>query len=263
MYNFLLSSFPAPTDIESGAEDEAVPMIVDSQSDGEGLMDDWITMNWPVPNARANGAGPGPGQVLIDLPQNIAFPSFIFFKIQLCFSIYLGKTWKTFRNVHILPYKMYLTFIIYFQQLVRPSENLEDVASAACLVCITSFENLMAFNDCTHMVCYTCFKNVERCPMCNTPRGRARGKQVNISNLLIVRRTDVESDFGLSPQVRAASQASGRRPADRTPAKFAAEADQDAIRQAQRADSDDEPSSQDFVAPIMEILQNCFHARLI
>ena len=55
-------------------------MIVDSQSDGEGLMeDDWITVNWPVPNAGANGAGPGPGQVLIDLPQNIEFPSFIFF----------------------------------------------------------------------------------------------------------------------------------------------------------------------------------------
>ena len=74
--------------------------------------------------------------------------------------------------------------------------------------------------------------------MCNTPRGRARDKQVNISNLLIVRRTDIESDFGLSPQVRAASQASGRRPADRTPAAIAAEADQDAIRQAKTADSD-------------------------
>ena len=83
-------------------EDEAVPMIVDSQSDGEGLMeDDWITVNWPVPNAGANGAGPGPGQVLIDLPQNIEFPSFIFFKVHLCFSIYLGKTLKTFRNVLI------------------------------------------------------------------------------------------------------------------------------------------------------------------
>ena len=85
MYNFLLSSFPAPTDIESGAEDEAVPMIVDSQSDGEGLMDDWITMNWPVPNARANGAGPGPGQVLIDLPQNIAFPLSFSLKINCAF----------------------------------------------------------------------------------------------------------------------------------------------------------------------------------
>ena len=102
--------------------------------------------------------------------------------------------------------------------------------------------------------------------MCNTPRGRARDKQVNISNLLIVRRTDIESDFGLSPQVRAASQASGRRPADRTAAEVAAEADQDAIRQAQRADDEDdedEPSSQDFVAPIMEILENRLRVRLL
>ena len=102
--------------------------------------------------------------------------------------------------------------------------------------------------------------------MCNTPRGRSRGKQVNISNLLIVRRSDVESDFGLSPQVRAASQASGRRPADRTAAEVAAEADQDAIRQAQRADDEDdedEPSSQDFVAPIMEILENRLRVRLL
>ena len=76
--NFLLYSFPAPTDLDSGAEDEDVLMNVDSQSDveveGKPLMeDDWVTLNWPVPNAGA-AAGPGPGQVPIDLPHNIAFP---------------------------------------------------------------------------------------------------------------------------------------------------------------------------------------------
>ena len=64
-------------------------MNVDSQSDveveGEPLMeDDWVTLNWPVPNAGA-AAGPGPGQVLIDLPQNIAFPLSFSLKINCAF----------------------------------------------------------------------------------------------------------------------------------------------------------------------------------
>ena len=87
--NFLLYSFPAPTDLDSGAEDEDVLMNVDSQSDveveGEPLMeDDWVTLNWPVPNAGA-AAGPGPGQVPIDLPHNIAFPLSFSLKINCAF----------------------------------------------------------------------------------------------------------------------------------------------------------------------------------
>ena len=92
--NFLLYSFPAPTDLDSGAEDEDVLMNVDSQSDveveGEPLMeDDWVTLNWPVPNAGA-AAGPGPGQVLIDLPPNIAFPLSFSLKINCAFPFTLA-----------------------------------------------------------------------------------------------------------------------------------------------------------------------------
>ena len=104
--NFLLYSFPAPTDLDSGAEDEDVLMNVDSQSDveveGEPLMeDDWVTLNWPVPNAGA-AAGPGPGQVPIDLPHNIAFP-LSFSLIINCsfpwtFSIYVGINLKTLQT---------------------------------------------------------------------------------------------------------------------------------------------------------------------
>ena len=243
-------------------------------SDADSVMEDnWISVAWPIPNSSS--ATVGPRQVLVTFSKSILLVlQNVQFTLQFLPSSnnYVPLVLK-FHPISLTKRSIFVDSIFNYFQIIRGDEHLEDVACAACPVCVCHYENLKSFHDCTHMVCVTCFEKSDRCPFCNTPRGRYHGKLTNVSNLLIVRKTDIASDFGLSAEVRAASAATGRRPADRTSLEEALERDVEAIRQAEldlaqrdlTDDDDDDATITDrdaMFAPIMDSFQEMIRSRI-
>ena len=100
---------------------------------------------------------------------------------------------------------------------------MEDVAVVVCPVCVVAHDNLINFDheDCSHTVCVTCFELVKECPTCKKPKSRnERGKKINVSSLMILRREDVESNFGVTQDMLEAANRVTRRPGDESDEEF-------------------------------------------
>ena len=102
------------------------------------------------------------------------------------------------------------------------------------------------------MMCKTCFDKLSPtspCPFCKTLKGYGQERLVNVSNAEISRRTDLDTEYGLTHAAREqylANVANGRRnPADMSEAEQAAERDREAIQQALRELHQDD----DFLLP--------------
>jgi len=105
--------------------------------------------------------------------------------------------------------------------IIGQAEDIEKVICVICSICCDYFDNLVAFDNCPHMLCQTCFDSIlphKGCPSCKKTKGPGPGKLINVSNLRLARKADVANDYGLRQETREASEAAvpGSRPADLT-----------------------------------------------
>jgi len=125
---------------------------------------------------------------------------------------------------------------------------MEDVAVICCGICWSYFEYLVAFKRCPHMICRTCYDRVDECPLCKTPKGTSLGKNVNVASCSIVRREEIQANFGVTTQdLQAAEAANGRRPADISDREWNEQLDREAINRALRHPNDSDTSDDDDV----------------
>lgn len=117
---------------------------------------------------------------------------------------------------------------------ILEGERMEDVAVIVCHVCLVAHNNLVTFQgaECPHLICRTCFDQVTECPYCKASKGDGPGKMINVSSLVILRKEDVESNFGVTQEMLDAAAQVTRRPGDESEYEFFQRRNQEAIREA-------------------------------
>jgi len=106
--------------------------------------------------------------------------------------------------------------------ILGENENINEVSTVICGVCIEEKERLVVFENCDHLSCATCLKklqdmgtatNPSKCFICRALLGRGPGKVVNVSTIMISRKKEASTGWGLT-QARAEVAAANRRPAE-------------------------------------------------
>lgn len=136
---------------------------------------------------------------------------------------------------------MYLISDQLLPNRVLDGERLEEVAVVVCSVCYVAHDNLVNFDhkDCSHIICSTCYSMVTECPTCKAPKGLTPGKKINVSSLMIARRQDVESNYGVTEEMMQAAAQVTRRTGDETEYEFFQRRNREAIREALLEDGQD------------------------
>ena len=106
--------------------------------------------------------------------------------------------------------------------ILGQNENINEVSTVICGVCIQEKERLVVFENCDHLCCADCLTKLQRmgtaynppkCFICREPLGMGPGKVVNVSTIMISRKKEASTGWGLD-QARADVAAANRRPAE-------------------------------------------------